>query len=93
LQEAQRLAAERGLTVLRARASPVEREFPYGVVRQLFEPAVVYGEVPAAQVFAGAARSARSVLGDEACRPLVGESSFAAMHGLYWLRRAARSRD
>src|SRR4051794_41153272 len=31
-------AAEAGCTVLRARGSELEREFPFGVVRQLFEP-------------------------------------------------------
>ena len=31
-------ATERGMRVLRARANELEREFPFGVVRQLFEP-------------------------------------------------------
>ncbi|MFL5781053.1 MAG: AAA family ATPase [Thermoleophilaceae bacterium] len=33
-------AAERGMEVLGARASELDREFPFGVVRQLFEPHV-----------------------------------------------------
>jgi DNA-binding CsgD family transcriptional regulator len=33
-----RRARERGMTVLTARASELDREFPFGVVRQLFEP-------------------------------------------------------
>ena len=39
LQAARRAAAEHG-TVLAARAAELEREFPFGVVRQLFEAAV-----------------------------------------------------
>src|SRR3954468_6361663 len=31
-------ARERGATVLSARASELDRDFPFGVVRQLFEP-------------------------------------------------------
>ena len=67
------------LRVLAARASELEREFAYGVVRQLFEApiagrrdALLAGSAaPAAAVFAG--------LDGE------GGASFAALHGLYWL--------
>ena len=38
LRASERLAEEQSVIVLRARAAPFEREFPYGVVRQLFEP-------------------------------------------------------
>src|SRR4051812_11756488 len=34
------LARERGALVLSARASELDRDFPFGVVRQLFEPVV-----------------------------------------------------
>ena len=40
LAAADELAAERRLRVLRARAAELERGFPLGVVRQLFEPPV-----------------------------------------------------
>src|SRR4051812_3352877 len=38
LNEAGRLAADDGITTLVARGSMLEREFPFGVVRQVFEP-------------------------------------------------------
>jgi predicted ATPase len=37
LEEAQRSATRHGMTVLAARGGELEREFSYGVVRQLFE--------------------------------------------------------
>src|SRR3954451_23563429 len=41
LQELRRAAEARGFPVLAARGSDLEREFPFGVVRQLLEPALV----------------------------------------------------
>ena len=74
-----------GLRTLAARGSELEREFPFGIVRQLFEPLVAQtGE--AKRLLAGAAAPARAVFdplgpaGEEA-----GDVSFAALHGLYWL--------
>ena len=76
-----RVRAEGSLLVLAARASELEREFGFGVVRQLFEGiAADPARGPAA--LAGAAAPAASVLGaldDE------GVASFAALHGLFWL--------
>ena len=40
LSEAKRMAADRGVTTLNARGSQMEREFGFGAVRQLFEPAL-----------------------------------------------------
>jgi DNA-binding CsgD family transcriptional regulator len=80
LTETRRRAAASGIPVLSARGSELEREFPFGVVRQLFEP--VLG-ADGGEVFSGAASPARSVFegtgGD-------GEAAgFAILHGLYWL--------
>ncbi len=69
-----------GLRVLAARASELEREFAFGVVRQLFEAdvaarpelALAGAAAPAAAVFEGAADGE-------------GGAQFAALHGLYWL--------
>ena len=82
-----RRAAEAGMTVLSARGRELEREFGYGVVRQLFErPARERG--PAA-VFAGRARFASAVLGMELRDGLpaapAAETVFPAIHGLYWM--------
>ncbi len=82
LAAARELAGESGVRALAARASELEREFPFGVVRQLFEPALA--GVDREALFAGAAAPALPVFestpgeGSEA-------ASFAVLHGLYWL--------
>jgi hypothetical protein len=56
LGEARAIAAEVGLTVLSARGSELEREFSYGVVRQLLEPPLAAaGPDERAQLLSGAA--------------------------------------
>jgi DNA-binding CsgD family transcriptional regulator len=72
-------AAGRGIRALAARGSELEREFPFGVVRQLFEPALV--EVGREAAFAGAAAGARPVFEGDADEG----ATFAVLHGLYWL--------
>jgi DNA-binding CsgD family transcriptional regulator len=74
----ERAAAE--LRVLPARASELEREFGFGVVRQLFEPAVA----GRAAALAGAAAPAAQVFGSPDAEH-GGVTSFAALHGLFWL--------
>ncbi|MBS1892550.1 MAG: AAA family ATPase, partial [Actinobacteria bacterium] len=71
-------AAARGIRVLTARGSELEREFPFGVVRQLFEP--VLAEVGRDLAFEGAAAPARAVFAGEADEG----ATFAVLHGLYW---------
>jgi DNA-binding CsgD family transcriptional regulator len=44
LETARAEARRRGMTVLAARASELDREFPFGVVRQLFEPLIATAE-------------------------------------------------
>lgn len=81
-------ARSRGMAVLTARAGELERGLPFGVVRGLFEALVT--RAPAAErdaLMAGAAHLAAPVLGmaggDVARTP--DATSFAALHGLYWL--------
>jgi DNA-binding CsgD family transcriptional regulator len=84
LTELKGAAAARGIRVLTARGSELEREFPFGVVRQLFEPAL--REAPnRTELFEGAAEIAGSVFGapDESADG--SDTSFAVLHGLYWL--------
>lgn len=73
--------------VLSARASELERELPFGVVRQLLKPPLATGDTAErAELLAGAAALAEPVLApDAAAEPAVGEPSFGALHGLYWL--------
>ena len=70
------------MRVLSARGSELEREFPFGVVRQLFEPR----RWPARRVRAAAAAAAGAVFAsaDDAAAE-AGDACFAALHGLYWL--------
>jgi DNA-binding CsgD family transcriptional regulator len=84
-------AQHEGLRVLAGRGAELEREFSFGVVRQLFEP-VLAGAGPAqrATLLADAAGLAEPAVGglDEATvvagSPTV-DPSFAVLHGLYWL--------
>ena len=81
LADARRRAAEAGATVLAARGSELEREFPFGVVRQLFEEAVADPE-RRELLLAGAAAPAAAVFG---ALDGAGDASFAALHGLFWV--------
>jgi DNA-binding CsgD family transcriptional regulator len=88
LAEARADAAAAGLTVLAARGSELEREFAYGIVRQLFEPLLASASAELrAELLGGAAELAASLLtGPEPValeRPT--DVSFAVQHGLYWL--------
>jgi DNA-binding CsgD family transcriptional regulator len=78
LAQARRRAADSGSLVLAARGSELEREFPFGVVRQLLE-AVVTGQE---RILVGAAAPAASVFGSPDGE---GDVSFAALHGLFWV--------
>lgn len=85
LRATERLADEHAAVVLRARAAPFERGFPYGVVRQLFEPVLARGGMRAAELFSGAAAPARGILGDEPQSSAAPDSLFVGLHALYWL--------
>lgn len=85
LRAAETLADERAAIVLRARAASFERGFPYGVVRQLFEPVLARGDLPVEDLFSGAAAAARGVLGDEPQASVAPDSMFVGLHALYWL--------
>ena len=90
---AARLATEDGTTrFLRARGAELERDFAFGVVRQLFEP--LLHEASAAEradLLQGPARLAARVLGlpgaleDGEAPAAAPDASFAVLHGLYWL--------
>ena len=93
LGELGRLAEERGLEVYRACGMELEREFAYGVVRQLFEYSVHrLAPVERARVFRGAAGLAEPLLmrdqpqaeADENRADAHEDRVFATLHGLYW---------
>ena len=84
-------AVDKGLWVMRARASELEHEYAYGVVRQLLVPVFAAMTRDAqVDVLAGAARLAGPVLGlgsaddpDRAAETVPDHG--AVLHGLYWL--------
>jgi DNA-binding CsgD family transcriptional regulator len=87
LLAARRAALAHDMDVAWARGAELEREFAFGVVRQLFEP-VVAGEAETT-AFEGAADLARAVFelrsGEEPAASAPRTGSFAVLHGLYWL--------
>ena len=85
-------AADHGMRVLSARGTELERDFSFGVVRQLFEPVLVEAdEHERANLLdrrcRRGGRSARPAR--RACRRRRAgarvDPSFAILHGLYWL--------
>ena len=84
LAEARRAAEERGIPSLGSRGSELEREFPFGVVRQLIEPALM-ARPNRTELFEGAAEIASAVFDPPEAGALAGDASFAVLHGLYWL--------
>jgi DNA-binding CsgD family transcriptional regulator len=92
LAEARAAAARAGMRVLRSRGTELERDFAFGVVRQLFEPPLVEAsELERADLLQGAAGIAAGLLGLPGAPPSAVsppswvDPSFAILHGLYWL--------
>jgi DNA-binding CsgD family transcriptional regulator len=88
LDAGREIAANAGLEQLRARGGELERDFAYGVVRQLFDPLLARG-AETARLFEGPAAVAAPVLGvaragGEEVLPGT-DPAGAAVHGLYWL--------
>jgi class 3 adenylate cyclase/tetratricopeptide (TPR) repeat protein/DNA-binding CsgD family transcriptional regulator len=85
-----RLAAElRGMAVLQARGSELEHDFSYGIVRQLFEPRIAGASFDERrEILAGSAAIADQLFEERGTAPLdfgPVDTSFALLHGLYWL--------
>ena len=78
-----------GVQVLRARGGELERDFSYGVVRQLFETRLAScGDDERARLFAGAAQLASPLFefGETGGWLARGEdASQTTLHGLFWL--------
>jgi DNA-binding CsgD family transcriptional regulator len=87
LAAARGAARDAGLLPLAARGAELERDFAFGVVRQLFDPVVRDEARDRAALFAGTARFAAPLLDvDVAGAPAVPpEDPFAARHALAWL--------
>jgi DNA-binding NarL/FixJ family response regulator len=88
LRASRRIGSESGLTVLTARASELERDYGFGVVRQLFQSPVAEMDADArAQALSGAAAMTASLLDDRGGTEPAGSDgdAFARLHGLHWL--------
>lgn len=87
LDRGRELAAEAGLATLYASGGELEREFPYGVVRQLFEQLLFsMPEDERNAALSGAAQHSAPVVAPYLPRATAGQSDdFAVVHGLYWL--------
>jgi DNA-binding CsgD family transcriptional regulator len=91
LSAARTLAVGQDMRVLRSRGAELERDFAFGVVRQLFEPVLAEASVAdRADWLQGAAGVAAGLLdlpgGERTGGMAAGfDPSFAILHGLYWL--------
>jgi DNA-binding CsgD family transcriptional regulator len=87
LRATAREAEQRGFEVARARGAELEREWPFGIVRQLLEPPLRRRSADErAHVLDGAAGLAAHVLLPELAGGATAvDASFGTLHGLYWL--------
>src|SRR5688572_10170002 len=91
-----RAATDEGMTVLAARGTELERDFAFGIARQLFETEIANAsEQERGEIFDGAARLAAPMLdplaAGEAAPTL--DPTFASLHGLYWLTANLAARN
>ncbi|MFN8114383.1 MAG: AAA family ATPase [Solirubrobacterales bacterium] len=85
LRRAWEHAEQSRVRCLSARGSELEIDFPYGVVRQLFE-AALSDPAERERAFADAASGAASVFAPDVGGEEGGDQvSFSALHGLYWM--------
>jgi hypothetical protein len=85
LRVLRRRAEEAKLRVLTATGAPLERDFAFGVVRQLFDAEVQRADPDrAGSLFAGAARLAEPVF-DLATAQDREDPTHSTLYGLYWL--------
>ena len=88
LKAASRIATDAEFISLRARASDLERDFAYGCVRQLLEPAVARASGhERTRLFDGAASLSAPLFAatNAPQQPHMADTSVSILHGLYWL--------
>ncbi len=90
LQVARESGRRVGMRVLAARATELERDFPFALARQLFEPTLAALDESAREALLdGAVGAARGALGiAQNGTPAEPADAFAVLHGLYWLTAA-----
>jgi DNA-binding CsgD family transcriptional regulator len=91
IRRAGQLAREAGFAVVSARGAELEKDFTFGLVRQLFEPALPRAVRDREKLFAGPARVAEQVFpaagqgGGPGGRPADPSSLYPLLNGLFWL--------
>lgn len=87
LRATRSMAAGEGLVTLGAAASELDRDFPFGLVHQLFDAVVTATEADRrARLLDGAAARAAGVLDPGSAPAADGDDpGYATLHGLYWL--------
>jgi len=86
VQAACRWAKGLGYDVLSARGSELEADFPFGIVRQLFERRLKgAGADERASLLVGPAAAVGPLLLGKSVESSARDASFAVLHGLYWL--------
>ena len=84
--QARARALSAGLQVLSARGGELERDYPFGVMRQLYEPLLLSTATAERQrLLAGAAEPAGWALGLGNGSGGVHAAGFTVMHAIYWL--------
>ncbi|WP_320671166.1 helix-turn-helix transcriptional regulator [Patulibacter defluvii] len=85
LRAGREIAGTKGLTVQWATASRLDRDFAFGVVRQLLEPALAAAtDEQRERILGGYASHAEPVLGGAPTGPADAALGHAVLHGLYW---------
>jgi DNA-binding CsgD family transcriptional regulator len=86
LRELRGSAQGADLTTLAARAGELERDFPFGCVRQLFESLILGSGQRRDALFAGDARLAEAVFASPSDDSVLSpDPGYGTLHGLYWL--------
>jgi len=91
LQEARDAGAGAGLKVLAGRATELEQDFPFALVRQLLESEVAALPEDEREAVLEGASAARGALGLDPDQDQT-HDSFAVLHGLYWVTAALAER-
>jgi tetratricopeptide (TPR) repeat protein len=86
LREVSRVARARGVACLEATGNELERDYSYGIVRQLFEgPVASLPPRDRTEVLSGAASLAAPLVGGGEAPEGGADGPFGMIHGLYWL--------
>jgi len=91
LSEAKAVGERDGLNVRSGRATELERDFPFALVRQLFEQHLANLPDAEREVLLDGAGAARGALGLGG--GVEGQDPFAVLHGLYWVTAALAERE